>query len=310
MNNNRKKVVAVAVSVIVGGAGFSGSASAAALQFEWSGFFSLPDSAGALIANDSVSSSPGNPANFLLTPVSGTLTYDASAGTGSMTMAPFEFFSGSLPLQAQDISLVDIDGPGGDTLVLGNMLWDWNGTEGTPASLVWDIAGLQTAIDAGLTNGEVVSGIGSAPAIDGTYVGTGIHVSTHTVVGPGGLDGYLELGPSPIATTTWNTSLAPGCTLGVDGNYIDNTGGGCMGVNPSGVLPLVLDTAPNTFDSTPGNQGIGGSPMLDGPFQGSNFNVNVTSLTVTAVPVPAAVWLFGSGLLGLMGMARRRRGSR
>jgi len=28
---------------------------------------------------------------------------------------------------------------------------------------------------------------------------------------------------------------------------------------------------------------------------------------VTSVPVPAAVWLFGSGLLGLMGMARRRR---
>lgn len=30
------------------------------------------------------------------------------------------------------------------------------------------------------------------------------------------------------------------------------------------------------------------------------------SLEVTAVPVPAAVWLFGSALLGLVGMARRR----
>ena len=29
-------------------------------------------------------------------------------------------------------------------------------------------------------------------------------------------------------------------------------------------------------------------------------------LTITAVPVPAAVWLFGSGLLGLAGFARRR----
>jgi len=28
---------------------------------------------------------------------------------------------------------------------------------------------------------------------------------------------------------------------------------------------------------------------------------------VAAVPVPAAVWLFGSGLLGLIGMARRRK---
>ncbi|MBT8129650.1 MAG: VPLPA-CTERM sorting domain-containing protein, partial [Gammaproteobacteria bacterium] len=28
---------------------------------------------------------------------------------------------------------------------------------------------------------------------------------------------------------------------------------------------------------------------------------------VTAIPVPAAVWLFGSGLLGLTGVARYRR---
>lgn len=33
---------------------------------------------------------------------------------------------------------------------------------------------------------------------------------------------------------------------------------------------------------------------------------NVT-VTATVIPVPAAVWLFGSGLLGLVGVARRRR---
>jgi hypothetical protein len=31
------------------------------------------------------------------------------------------------------------------------------------------------------------------------------------------------------------------------------------------------------------------------------------SLSVSAVPVPAAVWLFGSGLLGLVGVARRKK---
>jgi hypothetical protein len=30
------------------------------------------------------------------------------------------------------------------------------------------------------------------------------------------------------------------------------------------------------------------------------------SVTISAVPVPAAVWLFGSGLLGLIGIARRK----
>ena len=58
-------------------------------------------------------------------------------------------------------------------------------------------------------------------------------------------------------------------------------------------------------------------------FETFNFSgfTNVTSVTwqqflpfhqfdnivVSAVPVPAAVWLFGSGLLGLVGMARRKK---
>jgi hypothetical protein len=33
---------------------------------------------------------------------------------------------------------------------------------------------------------------------------------------------------------------------------------------------------------------------------------NVTLFSTSAVPVPAAAWLFGSGLLGLIGMARRK----
>jgi hypothetical protein len=55
-----------------------------------------------------------------------------------------------------------------------------------------------------------------------------------------------------------------------------------------------------------GNMGI---PMAGGgPFGGfnANFNANL-SPTPDAIPVPAAVWLFGSGLLGLVGIARRKK---
>jgi len=32
-----------------------------------------------------------------------------------------------------------------------------------------------------------------------------------------------------------------------------------------------------------------------------------TSITISAVPVPAALWFFGSGLLGLFGITKRKK---
>jgi hypothetical protein len=52
-----------------------------------------------------------------------------------------------------------------------------------------------------------------------------------------------------------------------------------------------------------------GSKMIDGPFIGSSANFNVMGIQntpIAAVPVPAAAWLLGSGLLGLVGVARRK----
>ena len=44
-------------------------------------------------------------------------------------------------------------------------------------------------------------------------------------------------------------------------------------------------------------------------FDYASFNGTVSAIgTVSAVPVPAAIWLFGSGLLGLIGISRRKAG--
>ncbi|MFC1772571.1 VPLPA-CTERM sorting domain-containing protein [Pseudomonadota bacterium] len=55
------------------------------------------------------------------------------------------------------------------------------------------------------------------------------------------------------------------------------------------------------------------APMQTLPFPGQSPGFNGTTADdfpvsgVAAVPVPAAVWLFGSGLVGLVGVARRRK---
>lgn len=43
-----------------------------------------------------------------------------------------------------------------------------------------------------------------------------------------------------------------------------------------------------------------------GGYYGDQVVFDAASVNVSAVPVPAAVWLFGSGLIGLAGVARRR----
>ena len=54
-----------------------------------------------------------------------------------------------------------------------------------------------------------------------------------------------------------------------------------------------------------GTNAVPGLAMIDGAFPGFSANFNFS--TTSAVPVPAAVWLFGSGLLGLVGVARRKK---
>jgi len=62
--------------------------------------------------------------------------------------------------------------------------------------------------------------------------------------------------------------------------------------------------APNTSDAWLFDMGNG--RQLDDLKDGNRYAWAVRSGDVAAVPLPATVWLFGTGLLGLMGMARRK----
>lgn len=305
----RKSTLNVALALSMGISALPQTADASFVTLSWSGYFHMHDTVGAVLGNTSIQ---GKQVNSFETPVTGTLTLDTVSGAGTATMSPFSWQSYPDPAAMIGMSLQAIgNGSGGNgPLMLGNMLFNWGGnSNAVPVSLVWDASGLLDGLMAmyynygGFVGGYVISGAGARSAVDGTYVGTtGTHIT----------GGYMDLGAVPMATTTWNTT--PTCAAG-GGNS-----GACMNVNPSGALPLVADTVSNLHDYNAlfiggdgsNTTGIAGSPMLAGPFEAYNISIDIVSLTtvievVPTVPAPAAVWLLGSGLAGLVGVASRRR---
>lgn len=204
------------------------------------------------------------------TNISGTMHLDTSTGTGSGTVAPFDFMTQIMNFHSISLQAIG-DGFGGPgSLILGNMLFDWGGNNGVPVSIVMDARGLFGAMEASggaLGLGKTVDGThGVLSASDGVWSGT------------------APMGKLAMASTTWNTSLVgPLCA-----NVHTST---CMNRNPSGGLPLGADS-------------ISGDPMVAGPFIGYNATFDVQTMTV--VPIPAAAWLLAPGLVGLLAMARRR----
>jgi hypothetical protein len=152
--------------------------------------------------------------------------------------------------------------------------------------------------------------------------------------GPGGKNGYLVMGSllegsnmyfnmgvtDGVATNSFEVldptySLfgnfnAAGDTLGKR-NFIEITG--TIDDLDFGTYSGVLMTADLT-KLVVGEDLIGMNtsnivcPLFDFCAENESAYINLdTGLAVTTVPLPGAAWLFGSGLLGLVGMARRKK---
>jgi len=103
-------------------------------------------------------------------------------------------------------------------------------------------------------------------------------------------NGFLPLATSVIS----ESAIAVGGTFGTVGAAGVPFDFVTVNFTANSTAPIEL------LNSTFGDwQDGNGDSVLGVIFEGAQINVN-------PVPVPAAVWLFGSGLLGLVGVARRR----
>ena len=117
-------------------------------------------------------------------------------------------------------------------------------------------------------------------------------------------EAYFDTGTNTTwaGTTTINGTVSPfSYTVALTGNQVAWGTYFTWSVNNDIPVLVIMDCgAGNPGDTCTGV----GTPMVSGPFPGQAPAFNGV---VSAVPVPAAVWLFGSGLIGLAGVARRRK---
>ena len=144
--------------------------------------------------------------------------------------------------------------------------------------------------------------------IGGTYAG-----STSSVLAPFGGNGMVTGGDNLIHTTAGSHELSSGVSTlqfnswsTVDpglGNPTLLTANGMVAVYGFGLGELLFLGDTNWQNLAFGSDNTGGA---DNVIFADNV-VNWLASSPPAVPVPAAAWLFCSGLLGLIGIARRKK---
>jgi hypothetical protein len=164
------------------------------------------------------------------------------------------------------------------------------------ASLVHNTYWAQT-VDAGVMNtiydvGNVTSGLASASVSDTSlsagYTGTGT--------------------PTARANMTWLASADTTFRLTFDYAITNASSFQVMGLNlDTFAVPFNIITASGSghFDQTLSL--LTGEQLFIEVKASGPGTVNVTNINsnASAVPIPAAVWLLGSGLIGLVGLRRR-----
>lgn len=203
------------------------------------------------------------------TPISASLTYDTNTGLGSSGLAISMDGSDffNQPLEFHDINMTR---QAGTNLIDGQVLVDFSSTYNMPLHIEWDATGLFNAIDYGLQVGDKISG-------------TNLYRDSNG-------DGVWDAGEwvADINSATPYSDIIQAAAPGYDPSW------------DQGPAPMAATINSLGLDDTTPFPGV--RAYID---IGSGNSMYVTS--VSAVPVPAAVWLMGSGLIALAGFARRKK---
>ena len=119
----------------------------------------------------------------------------------------------------------------------------------------------------------------------------------------GAMETYYDNARLSNATISGNPALSWGTAFNGTSPTINNATG--LG----GVMDLFVLTTTGTYSPRGGLTYSNGTPTTQFAFYDLNMSLSsVGDFTAAAVvPVPAALWLFGAGLMGLVGVARRRQ---
>jgi hypothetical protein len=234
---------------------------------------------------------------LLTTAILAGLAFEANAAltTGDIAFTSFNADEDGWAI----VNFVDI--AANTTIYFSDNEWDGSAFNTGEGSHIWN-SGLST-IEAGtVVRFNKVDQLSRSVSI-GSYSATGdtgLNATSETI--------YAFLGTDVNSPTTFlagvstegSANLTPaGLTSGVNAVVLTNSADFGQYTGERSTQTNFLDYLPLVNDATKWNIIVGGSQEAQVP--------STTNFTVTAVPAPAAIWLFGSAFAGLIGINRRKK---
>ena len=138
---------------------------------------------------------------------------------------------------------------------------------------------------------DILPGNGRYVDLDGTTFNAGILTSTTINLNPGSYTLSFKLGGGA------RSNINPGNEDTVDVSF---------GSVYSESFTLAITDPLTAYSRTFTVNSLTSASIVFDHAGGDNFGIFLDDVALTSVPVPAAAWLFSSGILGLIGVSRRK----